>query len=108
MKRFIVQTGTRNFLDKLNLPQPGSNRGYDPKHVVESFWLSIWTGASRYIHCDWLRYDKTLQYIFGWTEMPSQSTYSRFLGKFSQSRNKEVFPSMQNCFLIRSTLIISR
>ena len=23
--------------------------------VIESFWLGIWTGASRYIHCDWLR-----------------------------------------------------
>jgi hypothetical protein len=28
---------------------------YDPVQVIESFWLGIWTGASRYIHCDWLR-----------------------------------------------------
>lgn len=98
MKRFIDQTGIRDQLDELNLPQPGSNRGYDPKHVIESFWLSIWTGASRYIHCDWLRYDKTLHDIFGWQEMPSQSTYSRFFGKFSQARNTEIFPQMQHWF----------
>lgn len=98
MKRFIDQTGIRDYLESLDLPRPGSNRGYDPKQIIESFWLGIWTGASRYIHCDWLRYDKTLHDIFGWNEMPSQSTYSRFFGKFSQKRNTEVFPKTQNWF----------
>ena len=99
MKRFVDQTGIREYLSGLNLPQPGSNRGYDPVQIVESFWLSIWTGASRYIHCDWLRYDKTLQDIFGWDQMPSQSTYSRFFRKFSQSLNTEIFPEIQHWFL---------
>ena len=98
MKRFIDQRGIREFLSCLDLPLPGSNRGYDPRHIVESFWLSIWTGASGYIHCDWLRYDKVLQSIFGWEEMPSQSTYSRFFGKFSQKRNTEVFPRLRKWF----------
>jgi hypothetical protein len=31
--------------------------------------------------------------------MPSQSTYSRFFGKFSQKRNTEVFPEIQKWFL---------
>ena len=78
MKRFIDQTGIRDSLDRLVLPSPGSNRGYDPKHIIESFWLGIWTGSSRYIHCDWLRNDTVLQSIFGWKTMPYQSTYSRF------------------------------
>jgi Transposase DDE domain group 1 len=30
--------------------------------------------------------------------MPSQSTYSRFFGKFSQARNTEVFPKLQHWF----------
>lgn len=98
MKRFIDQTGIREFLKSIDLPTPGSNRGYSPEHIVESFWLSIWTGASRYIHCDWLRYDKVLQSIFNWDQMPSQSTYSRFFGKFSQKRNTEVFPELQHWF----------
>jgi len=83
MKHFLDQTGIREKLSDLDLPSPGSNRGYDPKQIIESFWLGIWTGASRYIHCDWLRNDQVLQSIFGWDEMPSQSTYSRFFGKFS-------------------------
>ncbi|TRX51722.1 hypothetical protein FNH22_23450 [Fulvivirga sp. M361] len=98
MKRFIDQTGMRSFLSQLDLPKPGSNRGYHPEQVIESFWLSIWTGASCYIHCDWLRYDTVLQSIFSWDQMPSQSTYSRFFGKFSQKRNTEVFPVLQNWF----------
>jgi hypothetical protein len=101
MKRFIDQTGIRDYLSTLDLPQPGSNRGYCPTQIIESFWLGIWTGASRYIHCDWLRYDKVLQSIFGWEQMPSQSTYSRFFGKFSQKRNTEVFPSLQHWFFDR-------
>ena len=65
MKRFIDKTKIREFLSELDLPIPQSNAGYKPAHIVEAFWVSIWTGASRYIHCDWLRYDQVLQEIFG-------------------------------------------
>lgn len=98
MKRFIDKTGIRDYLNNLDIPQPCSNRGYSPVHIIESFWLGILTGASRYIHCYWLRYDKVLHSIFGWEQMPSQSTYSRFFGKFSQKRNTEVFPILQHWF----------
>lgn len=98
MKRFLEQTGIREFLRTLDLPQGGSNRAYDPVHMIESFWLGIWTGASRYIHCDWLRQDQTLAAIFGHKSLPSQSTYSRFFGKFSQARNTAVFPELQRWF----------
>ena len=37
MKRFLDQTNIREQLGTLNLPQPGSNRGYAPTHVIESF-----------------------------------------------------------------------
>jgi hypothetical protein len=98
MKRFVDSIGIREHLLTLDLPDKGSNRSYDSNHIIESFWLSIWTGASRYIHADWLRYDTTLHDIFGWDKMPSQSTYSRFFGKFSQQRNTSVFPSLQKWF----------
>ena len=95
MKRFVDQTGIREHLATLDLPQGGSNRAYDPVQIIESFWLSIWTGASRYIHCDWLRQDQTLAEIFGCESLPSQSTYSRLFGKFSQTSNRAVFPPLQ-------------
>jgi len=98
MKRFVDQTGIRKCLAGLELPQGRSNRAYDPAHIIEGFWLGIWTGASRYIHCDWLRQDETLAAIFGYECLPSQSTYSRFFGKFSQARNTAVFPPLQRWF----------
>lgn len=99
LKRFIDKIGADDFLDELPLPQPGSNRGYAPSDIVKSFWLGIWTGAGRYIHCDWVRYDNVLQEIFGFRQMPSQSTYSRFFGKFSDKSNTTLFPQMQNWLL---------
>jgi Transposase DDE domain group 1 len=98
MKRFVDQTGIREYLATLDLPRGGSNRAYDPVQVIESFWLAVWTGASRYVHCEWLRQDKTLADIFGYDSLPSQSTYSRFFGKFSQARNAAVFPALQGWF----------
>lgn len=95
MKRFIDSLGIRAKLRELALPQGHSNRAYRPEQIIESFWLSIWTGASRYIHADWLRYDTVLQDIFGFNSMPSQSTYHRFFNKFSQAKNTEVFPDLQ-------------
>ena len=96
MKRFIDSLGIRDKLRDLHLPQGQSNRAYRPEHIIESFWLSIWTGASRYIHADWLRYDTVLQEIFGFKDMPSQSTYSRFFNKFSLSTNTEIFPPLHS------------
>ena len=44
MKRFIDKTKIREFLSELDLPIPQSNAGYKPAHIVEAFWVSIWTG----------------------------------------------------------------
>ena len=99
LKRFLDQTQIREYLSTSSLPEPGSNRGDAPEDIVTSFWLGIWTGASRYIHCDWVRYDKVLQDIFGLEQMPSQSTYSRFFNRFNQAKNTEVFPALQHWFM---------
>ena len=87
MKNLIDQTGIRAYLNTLDLPQPGSNRGYDPIDIIESFWASVWIGASRFTHSSWLRYDKVLKEIFSWKEVPSQSIYSRFFHKFTWKHN---------------------
>ena len=101
MKDLVNGTEIRSFLGRLNLPQPGSNRGYSPVDIIESFLVSIWIGASRFTHSGWLRYDTVLQQIFGWKRVPSQSTYSRFFHKFNWRRNDEVFPVLQRWFLNR-------
>lgn len=95
MKELVDKTGIKEFLGQVDLPQPGSNRGYSPVQVVECFWVSIWAGAGRFSHSAMLRYDKVLQQIFGWRMAPSQSTYSRFFQKFSWKRNTETFVPLQ-------------
>lgn len=98
LKDFIDRTNIMKHLNEVPLPQPRSNAGFDPTTIVMGFWLSIFTGASRYIHADWLRYDTTLQEIFELKKLPSQSTYSRFFHKFGWEKNNEVFPALQQKF----------
>jgi hypothetical protein len=99
MKDLVDKLGIREYLKELDLPVGKSNRAYQAHEIIEGFWLSIWTGASRFIHADWLRYDTPLQEIFGFKKMPSQSTYSRFFGKFSWQRNTDVFTKLNQWFL---------
>ena len=98
LKDFMDKLGFLDLLNEADLPQSGSNRGYAAKQIILDFWLSIWTGASRFIHADWLRYDDVLMEIFGLKQLPSQSTYSRFFNKFSWSRNEAVFAESQRRF----------
>lgn len=64
MQELLARTKIREELEKLPLPRPGSNRGYTAVQILESFWVSVWIGASRFSHSGWLRYDKVLGEIF--------------------------------------------
>jgi len=98
MHDLVERMGIKGYLQTLPLPARGSNHGYDPEQILECFWVSVWIGASRFTHSEFLRYDKALQEIFGWARVPSQSTYSRFFHKFSWKRNAEVFESLFRWF----------
>ena len=99
LKDFIDKTNVITDLNSVALPVGFSNRAYNPVDIVQGFWLAIFTGASRYVHADWIRYDTTLQSIFEINKLPSQSTYSRFFHKFSHKLNNEIFPLLQQKFL---------
>ena len=72
------------------LPQPGSNRGYRPSVLSESFVCSVWCGATRFVHTELTRLDRALGKIFGWVRVPAQDAYKRFFSKFSQTDNLRV------------------
>jgi len=90
----------RQMLDKIGfkkvisdctvLPTPKSNRGYLPSTILESFLVSIWSGANRFLHTEVTRHDRTLSNIFGWKQAPGQDTYKRFFSKFTQAMNQRV------------------
>ncbi|UKJ06955.1 IS1380 family transposase [Solitalea lacus] len=90
----------RKMLDKIgfgqkltecaDLPQPGSNRGYDAKTIIESFMVSVWCGANRFLHTEVTRHDAALAKIFEWRRTPGQDTHKRFFAKFNQAMNQRV------------------
>ena len=98
VKRFIDRTGIREFLMTQDLPEPGSNAGYSPIHIIEAFWVSVWIGANRFAHTAILRFDHVLHEIFGWTRCPSDNTYERFFRKFDLEKSSNLFFSIGQWF----------
>ena len=78
-------------LKSVALPQPGSNRGYDPVMVVQGFLVTVWTGGARFAHTALVRFDEALRAIFNLSEVPSVSTFSRFFRRFRQPQVDQVF-----------------
>ncbi len=92
LKNMLKQTGLlTELLNCPDLPRPGSNRGYNPQTIVESFIASVWCGANRFLHTEILRHDTSLGRVFGWSKTPGQDVYKRYFGKFTQKINQNVF-----------------
>jgi len=99
MKEVLERSGVGGLLGELALPVPGSNRGFDPRLVVESYLVNVWMGCYRMSHTEVLRHDETLKALFGWKQTPSASSYGRFFNRFSHARNHGVFPVLQRRFM---------
>lgn len=69
-------------VSKLDLPQPGSNRGYSPQQLVISFLASVWCGANCFEHLEVTRSDQVIREIFGWNKMAGHRAFKRFFEKF--------------------------
>src|SRR4030095_10109898 len=52
MKKLIEKSGIVEKLNEVELPSQKSNRGYAPLQLIESFWISVWCGANRFMHLD--------------------------------------------------------
>jgi hypothetical protein len=98
MKRLIERTGINEELARLALPAQGSNRGFDPVQLINSFWVSIWSGASRYEHLEVTRQDPVIQKIFGWKRMAGHKAYQRYFAKFSHATNQRVLTGLFQWF----------
>jgi len=65
VREFVNNIGLEDAFERLELPAPGSNRGYKALDVVMSFLVSIWIGGNRFAHFGLLRYDEVIKKIFG-------------------------------------------
>lgn len=91
LRQMLDKIGFKKVVEsQLDLPVPGSNRGYLPTTIIEAFIVSIWCGASRFLHTEVTRHDAALSKIFNWKRTPGQDTYKRFFGKFTQAKNQRV------------------
>lgn len=98
MQKFLERVNLRKALGELALPQSTSNNSYETHAIVESFLLSVWMGCYKFSHTHVLRLDDTLKGIFGWKQVPSDTTFKRFFKKFSWEKNNEIFPALQKWF----------
>ena len=92
LKNMLHQTKFEQAIDSCpELPQPGSNRGYTPHTIIESFIASVWCGANKFSHTEILRHDIPLGRIYEWRSTPAQDVYKRYFAKFKQKTNHQVF-----------------
>ena len=52
MRDLMDRIGFDGMLGSVDLPQPQSNRGYNPIDVIKGFIVSVWLGASRFAYID--------------------------------------------------------
>lgn len=105
LKQMLQKIGFRESIERNeDLPQSGSNRGYKTATNIESFIISIWCVANRFLHTEVTRHDRALGKIFDWKNTPGKITYKRFFSKFTQAKNHQI---SQYFYSIISSLIIS-
>ena len=95
LELFFRKCGLREQIRKLNWQQPGSGRGILHYELIESFMVSSLLGAKRFSESSALRFDTTVQEMFGWKDgMADQSTLSRFFRKYDQESSDEMFTAL--------------
>jgi len=85
-------------LSSLQMPEPGSNRGYDPKQLVKQFITSIWCGANKYEHAEVTRRDEVIRRFWGFKRMAGHKAFQRFFNKYDQATNQRVFTRLYQWF----------
>lgn len=98
MKEMLDRMKMRDVLVRSGVPQPGSNRGYDPVVMMESFWVCVWAGGVRFAHTALVRFDEALREMFGWKSVGSVSTFTRFFRRFGREEVDQVFGGMNRWF----------
>ena len=94
LKRMLDQLGFTVALQNSGLPQPRSNRGYDPAQLMTQFMLSVWCGANRFEHGEVTRHDPVIGELFGFTQMANFKAIIRLFRRFTNHHNETVFDNL--------------
>lgn len=98
IKEMLLRMNFREVLESSGLPQAQSNRGYNAETMLESFMVCIWAGGARFSHTALVRFDEALKQIFGWKQVGSVSTYTRFFRRFGREEVDGVFGNLNRWF----------
>ncbi len=91
LKRMTDKMGLREVIKSCeSLPKPGSNRGYTAVEILETFMVSIWCGANKFIQTEITRSDVALGKIFDRKRVPGNDAIKRFFRKSSIETNDKV------------------
>jgi hypothetical protein len=98
VQEMLFRMNFREALASSGLPEPRSNRGYDPVAMMEAFMVCVWIGGVRFSHTSLVRYDSALREIFGWKRVASVSTFTRWFRRFERKDVDRVFGSLGEWF----------
>ncbi len=54
-----------SIFEQTELPEQGSNRGYNPKQLIKNFLISVWRGANCFEHLEVTRQYEAIREISG-------------------------------------------
>lgn len=98
LKKMLDSTGFVRVLEQLPLPAQGSNRGYSPVQLFIQFMSSVWCGANRYAQLDVIRFDKSIQQMFAWQNMPEHKAFQSYFDKLDIFATNAVFGGLYRWF----------
>jgi hypothetical protein len=105
MKEMLDHLDFAGALKRAQLPQPSSNRGYQPEQLMLQFIVSFWCGANRFAHSEITRYDVTLGKLFGFAKMANHQAITRLFQRFTQSDNDRVFNALYSWIFAQISLV---
>jgi hypothetical protein len=98
LRQMLERIEIEKALEEVRLPQQGSNKGYDPKQLIQNFWIGVWSGANCFEHLEVTRHDEVIREIWEWERMAGSRAFQRYFNKFNQAINQEVFTGLYQWF----------
>jgi hypothetical protein len=96
--QMLEQMNFDSVLEQLELPAPGSNRGFAPQQLIKQFLTSVWCGANRFEHCEVTRQDEVMRQIWGFRAMAGHKSFQRFFRKHTLALNQRLFTTLYQWF----------
>lgn len=109
LKNMVDRMGFDSFLNELDLPSQGSNRGYSPSQLIQQFMTSVWCGANRFEHTEITRQDEVIRSFMGFDQWQVTNPFNDTFKNLIKLPTRKFLRSGTNGFLVSlvSTTLLS-